>query len=855
MAMTPISSQDGRITIDGKFFRLGRSKFYIKGIAYGPFAPNANGEHFVSIEQTARDFTMIAELGANVVRVYHVPPVWLLDLAAERGLRVIIDVPWVKNFCFLDAEEHQAAARQSIRKAAEQCGNHPAVFAISIANEIPPDIARWSSADAVAEFLDDLIEVGRSIAPNCLFTMASYPPTEFLRPKNVDFLCFNIYLHHKQPFENYLSRLQMIADNKPLVISEFGMDSLREGEPGKCAFFDWQIESIFRNGAAGAIAFSFTDDWFRGGMQIEDWQMGVTTLDRKPKDSYFKVREKFSAAPYYPLPHHPRVSVIVASYNGDKTLKACLDSLIQLNYPDYEVILVDDGSKDNTSATASKYPTVKYIRHPKNMGLSVARNTGLAAATGEIIAYTDSDCRADEDWLYYLVGDMLNGDFTGMGGPNYLPPEDSLVATAVMASPGGPAHVMISDREAEHIPGCNMAFYKWALEEIAGFDPVYWKAGDDVDVCWRLQQAGYKIGFSPSAFVWHYRRSTVKAYLKQQQGYGEAEALLIRKHPEYFNSVGGSIWRGQIYTPAKMGVLTKAPFIYHGTFGSGCFQTLYTPRPALVLMLLTTLEYYVLVVAPLWILSITFSHLWPLAITSVLIPLTLCAVAGYQADLPRKRTRWWSRPLVALLFLLQPVVRGWSRYKGQLSFRSPADAGHESLDSVTLRESANKLDQALYWSNHPFDRVEYVSRILERLDKEGWQNRPDLGWNDYDVEIYDARWSAVQLTTVMEEYNNGARLLRCRLRPRWSLSAMMTFWALLGFLLFVCGSVGKIHEMRYIWALLIAMPVFYWFIHHKNRNLQSMLQVTLDRLATEHEIYRVRYDAGQKKLVPVERKK
>ncbi|RXL57275.1 hypothetical protein EO238_33705, partial [Citrobacter sp. AAK_AS5] len=66
---------------------------------------------------------MIAELGANVVRVYHVPPVWLLDLAAERGLRVIIDVPWVKNFCFLDAEEHKVAARQSIRKAAEQCGN------------------------------------------------------------------------------------------------------------------------------------------------------------------------------------------------------------------------------------------------------------------------------------------------------------------------------------------------------------------------------------------------------------------------------------------------------------------------------------------------------------------------------------------------------------------------------------------------------------------------------------------------------------------------------------------------------------------------------------------------------------
>src|SRR5258707_796130 len=83
---------------------------------------------------------------------------------------------------------------------------------------------------------------------------------------------------------------------------------------------------------------------------------------------------------------------------------------------------------------------------------------------------------------------------------------------------------------------------RWALDEIGGFDPIFMKAGDDVDVCWRLEQAGFKIGFSPAALVWHYRRSTIPAYLGQQSGYGEAEALLVRKHPEYFNSFGGSLW-------------------------------------------------------------------------------------------------------------------------------------------------------------------------------------------------------------------------------------------------------------------------------------------------------------------------
>ena len=82
--------------------------------------------------------------------------------------------------------------------------------------------------------------------------------------------------------------------------------------------------------------------------------------------------------------------------------------------------------------------------------------------------------------------------------------------------------------------------------EINGFDATFRKAGDDVDVCWRLQQRGYRIGFSHAGFVWHYRRSTTAAYLKQQSGYGEAESLLVRKHPEYFNLLGGSMWHGRI---------------------------------------------------------------------------------------------------------------------------------------------------------------------------------------------------------------------------------------------------------------------------------------------------------------------
>ena len=160
----------------------------------------------------------------------------------------------------------------------------------------------------------------------------------------------------------------------------------------------------------------------------------------------------------------------------------------------------------------------------------------------------------------------------------------STIAECVANAPGGPVQVLLSDVEAEHIPGCNMAFYKWALDSIGGFDPIYRKAGDDVDICWRLQQRNYRIGFCAAGFVWHYRRNTIRAYLKQQAGYGDAEALLERRHPENFNRFGGSIWRGRIYSQAKFGVETQAPIIYHGLFGSAFFQSIYATPPSLMLV-------------------------------------------------------------------------------------------------------------------------------------------------------------------------------------------------------------------------------------------------------------------------------
>src|SRR4051812_10886166 len=95
------SSTSERIRVDGKFFRLGPTKFYVKGFCYGPFAPNSRGEHMPESARLHADFLHIRQLGANLIRLYSVPSLQTLDAALEYDLRVIVDVPWEKHRCFL----------------------------------------------------------------------------------------------------------------------------------------------------------------------------------------------------------------------------------------------------------------------------------------------------------------------------------------------------------------------------------------------------------------------------------------------------------------------------------------------------------------------------------------------------------------------------------------------------------------------------------------------------------------------------------------------------------------------------------------------------------------------------------
>lgn len=772
------------IRVRAKFFFEGKEKFFIKGVTYGPFRPDAAGDFVGTPEKVRKDLALMQDFGANLIRVYHVPPRWFLDLCREFRMRVLISIPWAEHIEFLNNRKVRKQIEETIRLAVEKNRGHEAIFGYLVGNEIPSTMVRWLGPKRVTYFVEKLINIAREADPRPLYSYASYPPTEYLLPQNVDFYTFNVYLERRLDFERYLARLQNLAEDKPLIMGEFGLDTLRKGEEMQVDVLDWHLDVVVKGGAAGTIFFSWTDEWFTGGHEITDWKFGLVTEDRKPKKAFHSLKEKLSGTGSITLRvklnSYPKVSIIVCSYNGGKTLRDCLDSLDELNYPNYEVILVDDGSKDKTQeivasfvkdreARGGKLPEFVNIVQP-NMGLSYARNAGAKAAKGDIFAYTDSDCMADPDWLYYMVHTLLSGDYVGVGGPNISPPAVNWVQASVSAAPGGPSHVLLTDVVAEHIPGCNMAFHRAAFESIGGFDIEYRKAGDDVDFCWRLQSNGGAIAFSPSAIVWHYRRFTLDAFRKQQEGYGEAESMLRFNHLIFFGPTGTAKWKGQIYGAPRFTWLFNRPIIYHGVFGQGLFQSIYPTPQSAIAAYLSSIEWLVLA-GFIAVLSFAFPILR--IVPYLMFGGTFLVALSYMihAKIEPKLDTIRARLLVAFLALAQPLVRGWMRYYTWLKFkRTPQSviASPESgLPAGSLSGSNTHLD---FWNESGVGREKMLEEVFASLETEGWRYSADTGWKEWDVQIYGNQFWIVKLRTVTE-YHGGPK---CLTRVNLSLKPVFT---------------------------------------------------------------------------------
>ena len=822
-------------TVTGKFLRCGTQRLWIKGVAYGTFAPATEGGQFPSREQVADDFAMMARHGINTVRTYTAPDPAILDEAARQELRVMVGLPWAQHVAFLDDRRLRAQIRRETIAEVRRLASHPALLLFALGNEIPAPVVRWHGAERVEHFLRELYDEAKSTSPDSLFTYVNYPPTEYLDLSFVDLFAFNVYLHRKADLHAYVARLQKIAAHKPLLLAEAGADSLRESEDGQAALTAMQLRAAFAEGACGAIAFTWTDEWWRGGSWIEDWAFGLVDRARGPKPALEAVARAFNEAPFPEAERRtwPRVSVVVCAYNAADTLDECLTSLEHLTYPDVEIIVVNDGSTDATGAIAQRHAGVTRIEVP-NGGLSVARNIGLQAATGEIVAYTDADVRVDPDWLTYLVQPFLTTDVAGAGGPNVVPPDDPWVAQCVARAPGGPTHVLLDDRIAEHVPGCNMAFRRDALLAIGGFNPIYLRAGDDVDVCWRLQARGWKVGFAAAALVWHRHRPSVRQYWRQQVGYGEGQVWLRPHHPDKF--VGGRIqWRGHIYSPLPFLRALSRPTVNTGVWGSAAFPSVYQTHvypfafwphsarwQAGSLALLVAGLALALFPAGAWGGALLATGAFGLSVTAIRCVRYALASRCESLCPPGRQSGLTSRvrstALIAWLHFIQPLARARGRIRGRLNSSqifTPAEwralrAHRPSMADLwrTVRLLPPRGRTACYWSEQWLSAETLLTQFTERLRRSPLARIVEIddGWqSDWDVRVGTGRWpwpGVVDLRVLVENHAAGRCLVRVTQRVRLHVLP----WAIAGVAAAGIASVVRIPGLQASLAVPSVVP-------------------------------------------------
>jgi glycosyltransferase involved in cell wall biosynthesis len=518
----------------------------------------------------------------------------------------------------------------------------------------------------------------------------------------------------------------------------------------------------------------------------------------------------------------PYISVVVCSYNGAATIRDCMAGLMQLDYPNYEVIVVNDGSLDTTADIVREYP-VNLITTP-NRGLSNARNSGLYAAKGEIIAYIDDDAYPDPHWLRYLAAAYLTSSHAGIGGPNIAPAEDGPIAKCVANSPGGPVHVLLSDEIAEHIPGCNMSFRKEALMEIGGFDPIYRSAGDDVDICWRIQQTGRTIGFHPAALVWHHRRNSIKAYWKQQKGYGKAEALLEAKWPEKYNGFGHLAWAGRIYGNGfTLPIKLKKDKVFHGTWGTALFQSVYQPAEGFLNALPLMPEWYLFsgILALMSMLGFMWTPLlwlWPVfaaSVAVVFVQAALSASKNVSCQVKEKKSIKYTL-LITLLHVIQPLARLYGRIKhGLTPWRlKGAVSGMQYL--LVFRSSI-----VTHWSEEWRAAEDWLTDVEQKLISLKARVKRGGDFDRWDIQVRNSLFSINQVLLTIEEHGGNKQMLKFRARRVPTKTWMLTMLVLVAIAAF--AAIDHASGVAVIFGFM-ASVVFAAYFHDSASTMYDLKQ-------------------------------
>ncbi|KIH78086.1 mycofactocin system glycosyltransferase [Geoalkalibacter ferrihydriticus] len=233
----------------------------------------------------------------------------------------------------------------------------------------------------------------------------------------------------------------------------------------------------------------------------------------------------------------PSVSVVIPVLDRADDLRKCLESLFQLNFPQerLEIIVVDDGSRDASPQVAKEFGARVVHTGGTGRGPAAARNAGVAVATGDILAFIDSDCTASPEWLNELLPDFAAAEVAAVGGwvdgMNSDRALDRYETVMSSLNLGGRERYGKEGNDTFYLPSCNLLVRRTAFHLVGGFREDL-HVGEDVDLTWRLRDCAYRIAYLPKGRVCHNHRSRLWPFMKRRFDYGTSEGTLQTLHPQ-----------------------------------------------------------------------------------------------------------------------------------------------------------------------------------------------------------------------------------------------------------------------------------------------------------------------------------
>jgi glycosyltransferase involved in cell wall biosynthesis len=223
-----------------------------------------------------------------------------------------------------------------------------------------------------------------------------------------------------------------------------------------------------------------------------------------------------------------RVSIIVPAYNASSTLDRCLNALMaQTRAPD-EIIVIDDGSTDDTAQIAASYG-VRVVRQD-NQGPAAARNRGVEVSTGDLLLFTDSDCAPVDGWVAQMVAALADPAIAGVRGA-YLTKQRSLVARFVQLEYEDRYRRMRGRRSIDFVDTYSAGYRRPVFEAVHGFDESL-RIDEDQELSFRISEAGYRLTFAPDAQVYHIHDESIGEYVRRKFHIGYWKTRVLRAHPD-----------------------------------------------------------------------------------------------------------------------------------------------------------------------------------------------------------------------------------------------------------------------------------------------------------------------------------